>query len=339
MFPKGVLKINQKNRRIEGVSVKDIGYLNVPFLKIFTIKMNLQRTIKKILKKEKVNSVMSFNYLSAYKNICFKYPPKFKYNYIPILADLPIKHTSRISFISRFKVTISNHIQIKQLKKIKLAILLNSNAKQMISQDAKFIVIEGGVKTHSPTPQFNATYSKKVFLYSGTLDEYSGVNLMVDALIVVSRKHPEVSLEIYGFGDYQDYISQLSLKNSNINFMRTISRENLLQRQKSSFCLINPKQINHPVSIMTFPSKLHEYMLSMRPILSTRLKGIDEKYFENMIIIEGDELKDYVEGFNKVLDSKMEDLNLTAKKAYNFIVNEKNWKAQITKILNFLNEI
>jgi len=339
IFPKGSVKINQKSREIDGILVEDVGFLNLPFLKSFTIRFNLERSIKKLLKRESFNTIISFNYLSIYRTIAYSYPSKFDIKYIPILADLPIKYSSKVGLALKFKIFIYNHVLTRQLKMIKLAILLNSNARQMIASDANYIVIEGGVTSKSFPPAIMTQATKKVFLYSGTLDEYSGVNIMAQAFLKIIEVYDDVSLEIYGFGDYEDYIKELSLNNPKIIFNGIISKDELLEKQMNCFCLVNPKLINHPVSMMTFPSKIHEYMLSMRPILSIRLNGIDNKYFDNMFTIEGEEVLDYVEGFRMVLDSDEESLNDKAKRAYEFVKNEKKWSNQKAKIFNFLNEI
>ena len=336
IFPKGSVKINQKSREIDGILVEDVGFLNLPFLKSFTIRFNLERSIKKLLKRESFNTIISFNYLSIYRTIAYSYPSKFDIKYIPILADLPIKYSSKVGLALKFKIFIYNHVLTRQLKMIKLAILLNSNARQMIAPDANYIVIEGGVTSKSFPPAIMTQATKKVFLYSGTLDEYSGVNIMAQAFLKIIEVYDDVSLEIYGFGDYQDYLSELLLKNSKIKYNGVINKEALIDKQKNSFCLVNPKLIHHPVSLMTFPSKIHEYMMSMRPILSTRMSGIDSKYFDNMYIIEGDQVIDYVNGFKAVLDSSNEELSTISKNAYQFLEEEKNWHNQVKKIVNLV---
>ena len=49
--------------------------------------------------------------------------------------------------------------------------------------------------------------------------------------------------------------------------------------------LLNPRDTEWPGSKYSFPSKLLEYMLMDRPILSTRMHGIPNEYFDCFLAI------------------------------------------------------
>lgn len=335
IFPKGKLLIQHQISNYEGIKVDEIQFINFPGLKWITIKQNLAKAISKEIKNNNPMKLISFNFYSIFGKLLFnkKYINSIKY--IPILADLPIKYTNTQSFLRFLKSKIDNYILKKDLKKIDCAILLNPNAKDYIFQNANFIVIEGGF-LDSDIHQVNKyTHKDKIFTYSGTLDAYSGVKQMTEAFILFSKEYKDVYLDIYGFGELADLLKKTSDIYKNIIYHGVVSKKTIIQKQNESYCLVNPKSINHPVSKVTFPSKLHEYMASGVPILSTKLSGIDDEYLSCFWLIEGDNIRDHLNGFREFHES-YKYLRIHKRENTLSVIHSKSWSIQADKIIKFI---
>ena len=115
-------------------------------------------------------------------------------------------------------------------------------------------------------------------MYAGGVYEKYGLKTLVDAFIKLKRK--DIDLYIFGEGSFVNEIIKLSKHHNNIYYKGCVSTEEIVKYEKKALLLVNPRPVNEEFSKYSFPSKTIEYMLSGTPVISTKLPGIPEEYFD-----------------------------------------------------------
>ena len=88
----------------------------------------------------------------------------------------------------------------------------------------------------------------------------------------------------------------------------------------------------------SFPSKMIEYMLSGTPVLTTKLPGIPEAYYDYCYTVEHRESAQLALQIDFLLKQGHEKRDALGKQAQGFVVAEKNYWIQAQKIVDFLKQ-
>lgn len=311
-----------------------VGFVNLPVIKQICQILMTYRETRKFIKQNPDGIIFSYNMYPQtgipLSLIHFLYKKK---NFV-LLADLPIDERIKRSFISRGAKALYDRITKFCIKHINYAIVLNKNVLEKYQLNIPYIVMEGAVDITKNnvgiSPRKN---TEKNIVYTGALTGYSGILLAVKAMNYI--KNDNIKLDIYGQGELEELIRQYSQRNCNIRFHGKKSNEEIIKIQQEAWILINPRQVDHPISQVTFPSKVLEYMLSGRPVLTTRLNGFTEEYEDKVLWIEKEDAQYLSKLITSFLDSE-ERLDALGIKAKNFVVNTKNWETQINRICKFI---
>ena len=152
------------------------------------------------------------------------------------------------------------------------------------------------------------------------------------------KNDADVTLDIYGGGYLEKTVSEYESMHNNVFYHGKVSNEQVMQKQREAWLLINPRTVDDLIAKVTFPSKTFEYMLSGTPILTTKLNGYGKEYEDKMLFIKEDSPLGIATEISRLV--KMDNVELVniAKKAYTFIIKEKTWEAQVKKIVKLLQE-
>src|SRR5699024_551254 len=119
-----------------------------------------------------------------------------------------------------------------------------------------------------------------------------------------------------------------------------LPRKKILELQKTSTVLINPRPNNEEYTKYSFPSKIMEYMSSGRPMIAYKLDGMPEEYLKYFYPVtetqSGDGLYNTL---RDVLSKTPDELDKKGSCAKEFVLTLKNKKTQTFKILDLLEEI
>ena len=172
---------------------------------------------------------------------------------------------------------------------------------------------------------------KKAVMYSGKLDKKYGIPMLLDAFMQIDDK--DIELWLTGGGNAEDYINECMKKDSRIKFYGFLpSREDVLKKQKEAMLLVNMRLPSEPSSAYCFPSKLFEYMATGVPVLSFKLEGIPEEYYEYLIGIDKETTEDVAKAIKNVLEMPEKRKEKLGKAAKEFIIKKKNRMAQCERI-------
>ncbi|MFC4802571.1 glycosyltransferase [Neobacillus sp. GCM10023253] len=255
-----------------------------------------------------------------------------------IVPDLP----QYMNLTNNSKVyNILKKIEIKSIdldaKYIDSYVLLTEYMRQALNISSPSVVVEG-ISTNlfekiSPIP---IEEEIKTVLYSGGLIEKYGILDLVSAF--KKLKGDKYRLIICGSGEAEDFIRKESRRDKRIVYKGLLKREEVLQLQKSSTVLVNPRPNNEEYTKYSFPSKIMEYMSSGRPVIAYKLDGIPEEYYDYIYPVMETEDGLY-NALRDVLSKDKIELNNKGNLAKEFVLTQKNSTKQGEKILKMVNQL
>jgi glycosyltransferase involved in cell wall biosynthesis len=313
-------------------------FLNVPVLKQLWQTISVYYEAKKIIKKDKDTIVFSFNLFPQIGLPLVWLKKKYNCSTVSLLADLPIDDKKVRRGISKMFRDSFDRLTRKSISECDHLIVLNKHAAEIYALGKDYIVVEGGADLEEYT-KYNVTFgnAKRIqrnIVYSGALTEYSGIMSLIEAMKYV--RDGSVQLHIYGSGYLQPVVEKAAKDNSNIKFFGRVSNQEIKDIQPNSWLLANPRLMDDPISAVTFPSKIFEYMLSGTPVLTTRLNGFTDEYFDKMYFVESNEPRDIANKINELAEFDSDTLNEMGYRAFKFVTTKKTWEIQSRKIHRYL---
>lgn len=273
-------------------------------------------------------------FISAVKGFKKKHPNVLLATIVTDLVDDMMNYKSNRSLLKRIQCSIEKWNTKRMYKHIDKFVLLTEAMVEKISAARdKYLVVEG-IAVPPPFPNKRESGNFRSIFYSGTLEEFSGVSQLLDAFTQIN--HQNIQLIICGSGQLASKVQECALKDPRIIYKGLISREEVLELQKNSTILINPRRPDSDITRFSFPSKTMEYLSSGTPMIGYKLAGIPSEYYDYYYTVDSLSLDSLVHTIESVLSLPIEELNKKAVSAYDFIQRQKTSKIQIQRILNFL---
>lgn len=227
------------------------------------------------------------------------------------------------------------------LNKVDSFVLLSKHMTERINiNNRPWIVMEGVVnleESKSITKNYDDIDSKKIVLYTGTLNKAYGIMELLEAFSII--KEPNINLWICGAGEAQLDVEELEKKNPRVKYFGQVDREYAIKLQKKASLLVNPRNDKGEYTKYSFPSKIIEYMASGTPALMYSLPGIPDEYYEHIYIIDGDSPVDIANSITRICKKSHEELNLVGENAKKFVLTNKNHVIQAQRIVDLINSL
>ncbi len=197
-----------------------------------------------------------------------------------------------------------------------------------------YCVLEGSV---NPADVLEETPAKPedtvAVMYSGVTDLRYGLPELLDAFALLEGE--QYRLWITGSGNAVPLIEERARQDHRIRYLGYLpSRRELLLKQKEATMLINVRKPDEAASAYCFPSKLFEYMVSGNPVLSFRIPGIPEEYFDYLIPMEQQTPAAVAESIRQVAYMPPEERAAAGARSREFVLREKNITAQAKRLLD-----
>lgn len=335
--PKSILTIDDKRRG------EMIAYCNLAAYKEVSIHRNLQKSILSWLeanwdKKEKV-VLFTYNayspWLQACKNVKRKYPDISVVSIVTDLVDNMPDFAANCRPLKRIQI----RRECKQVKSlysyIDKFVLLSKLMEEKIPQAVgRSIVIEGIYAEDGQRLQVQKEGDVRVLLYTGGMDEYSGVRALVEAFRQTSN--PNFRLKVFGIGGLVTFVKQESEKDKRIEYGGVLPHSEIVRLQAQATCLINPRKPNGDITKYSFPSKTMEYMASATPMIGYRLEGMPQEYYQHMYTPRDLSVEALCETIERVLTLPKKEMEAFGGKARRFILENKTAGQQVAKIIEFI---
>ena len=174
-------------------------------------------------------------------------------------------------------------------------------------------------------------------MFSGTLNDINGVELLLDAFQRIP--YPEYRLFIFGRGPLEARIRERAAHDHRIIYGGFLPNAEIGRRQREATVLINPRPSHREITRYTFPSKLLEYMLSGRPVVTTVLPGIPDEYHPFLFLVREETPEGLAAVIQEVCERDPAEVARHAERARDFVLREKNWRRQGERVYNFVSEL
>lgn len=317
-----------------------IAFCNLPVIKQISQIRNVYKKARSLIDNGQECIILGFNLFPQVgipmRLLQRRYP---NVECVSILADLPIDDKNERRLPSKILRKVFDYSTKKSISKCGNFIILNEYVGETYLSDKKYVVVEGGVdeelieKYTSTQSLYN--HEKKNVVFSGALTEYNGIPNLLDSFHYIDDS---ITLEIYGDGYLRDSVIAATSRDNRIVYMGKVTNERMLDIQRRAWLLINPRIINNPISRVTFPSKMFEYLLSKRPVLSTNLSAYSDEYRKVMFTCN-DSPQSIAEAIIHISKMDEAEIDRIANNAYNFVKNKKTWSKQTEIIKEFIDSI
>ncbi len=257
-----------------------------------------------------------------------------------IIADIPefasVSDLHGIRKLYNTYVTEKSNLLYVSIDKF---VLLTDQMAKRLNIMSPYIVMEGiAPELNVPVDSLFADKYKneKYILYSGTLNYKFGIGELLDAFALIPDK--DVKLIICGFGQAEERIRKDMLSDPRIVFLGRVDRTQVIPLQRGATVLVNPRQNNEEFTKYSFPSKTMEYLASGVPVVAYKLDGIPDEYDDYINYVEDNSPAALANKITEILKMTSDQRKASGETAKNFVLDNKNYKIQSKKILDFLND-
>ena len=320
----------------------NLGFCNVKFIRNRFIEQCIYKNLLDYYKKQDLNGKKILivysakaSFLRAVKKVKEAYP-----NIIvcDIIADLPAltNLSNKKSIFLRAFIEKSAKQSEEVLSCVNCFVLLTKQMADYLKIDKPYCVMEGISSLETNGAQ-NTIENKKIILYTGTLHEKFGVMNLVRAFRTIHFENYE--LVICGVGDSEEAIKAAAEEDSRIHFLGKLPRDQVLELQSKATVLVNPRQNNEEFTKYSFPSKTMEYLSSGVPLVAYKLDGIPDEYDPFIHYVKDDSIGCLADTLKSVCTLSDSDRVAIGQLGREFVLKEKNCKAQTKKIVDLIESV
>lgn len=268
-----------------------IPLLNLPIIKLLFRFLgaffSLDRVRRKGLDAVCVYAAHTPNLLAAFLlNKFFKVPFFVYVPDLPSYMDMGMKRSALLKFLKKVDACIIDHLMGGASGFFVIS-------KYMVEDHASwckkpYLVLEGiagrePIDSEPKQVSASVVAAKKIIFYGGGLNRAYGILELVHGFI---ESNLDYELWLCGRGDLEDFLVTTSKQYPSVKYLGNITPDEVAAIQSRSALLVLTRDPQEAYTRYSFPSKLLEYIVSGVPVLTTRLGGIPDEYFDFFNVIE-----------------------------------------------------
>lgn len=315
---------------------------NIRYINKFVSRYVLKKEVKRFLDERKIKKLDVFIYemrsccMAAVKVIKKEIPCAKIHMIVPDLPQYMDLQSSRIKKI--LKAYDWKFIE-KHLNLIDDFILYSSNMARFLNiKDNQWLLMEGSLseKAIQKTPLLVPVESenqKIILMYSGAIKKEFGIPNLLNAFQYLNNDY---QLWITGTGDFEQEVIRASKSDDRIRFFGYLpSYSDLLELQRKADIMINMRDPYAHASDYCFPSKLFEYMLTGKPVITPRLGGIPKEYYSYLIVLDDIDPKTIASKIEMLSSMSKQEKDMLGLSARKYIMDNKTSHVQAKRIVEF----
>lgn len=282
--------------------------------------------------KEKLKGLKVIMYAvnPVFEFVLLKYRKKFDIKIVTICSEVPELRRYGNSMSSRIK----KHILTYFNEQFDGYILFSAEMRRIIRcGNKKSIVLEGIAPDIRRKPMAG---KKKVIMYAGGLAEDNNIPFLLKCCKEISELD---EVWICGAGADELKIAELANTDSRIKYFGRLENEKVLELEEQAKVLINFRSSDAELTKYSFPSKILEYISAGSLVISTRLLGIPEEYFDYIIPISFDDHNSIITILTSCLNLADDEYIAKCERAQAFIKKNKGYRKQSERIIEFLDSM
>jgi len=304
----------------------------LPIIKHLSIIRNTKKKCHRLFKSAECNDIAivcdvlslsaSYGALKAAKKCGIKS--------VSLITDLP-------EYLGISQNKLFNKLYDKVIKMSDSFVLMTEDMNARINPDKKpYKVIEGQADINMSFSEnsIENKYHEKICLYAGGIEIEYGLKILAEGFVSANIDGSE--LWIYGNGSYTEELKAFCKNHRNIIYKGIAPNDEIVKTEQRATLLINPRPSSGEFTKYSFPSKNLEYMASGTPILTTKLPGMPNDYYDYIYTIDDETPDGIAECLKEILSKDITELHEKGAAAKNFVLIHKNNKAQARKVLELL---
>lgn len=338
-YPHGSeLLLKHRKDVVEGYNISIIPAINLPVLKQFSHAFNAKRMVKKWLKETegKQRCVLMYGIYPAMAKAVLAESHKHNCKVAAIVTDVPaaMMTYSKPQYYLKAKLGQKNkEMALKVQSQFDAFVYITRQMANIVGPGKPYHVMEILVDTSivSLDNKLNKA-NPPALMYAGTLFKKYGIDHILE---VFGKVTVDCQLWLFGSGDYEEEIKAAAAKDSRIKFFGRVDRETIMKKEQEASLLLNLRNPEDDYTRYSFPSKMIEYMISGTPMLTTRLPGIPDEYYNYVYTVDyvSDRMAQVIDDILQYSPEQRQELG---KKAQDFVIKSKNCDCQIENMVDFL---
>lgn len=250
-----------------------------------------------------------------------------------LIPDMPEDMAANLIYrVLRLKEKDEKFIY-QSMSQMDMFIYLSKNMNEKVNKQNKPYMISEGLyrvdKENIPCVQ----RKKKTILYTGNLNNKYGIQTLIDSFSYLDEAY---TLLVRGDGEMVPKVKAFSLSDRRIKYLERMNYEDLQKLQAEVNLLVNPVSPQQSFTNNFFPSKTMEYLASGTPVLMYRLGGVPDEYYEHIYMPDDLSAKALARKIQEICEMPEDIISLHCQKARQFILNEKNAKVMVEKMIDFV---
>lgn len=343
-YPHSIYKhIDKKQETIENnIQIQWVPFVNIQGMKQLTIKRNVEKLLEQWLQenedvKDKV--VLMYSIYPPYTEPAVRLCKKYGCHLSAVITDLP-EYMYSWKNMKGIRGWYSKRLSEKMLElqgRCDSYILFTKPmAAKMGIEDKPYMVSEGfcDASIFDDIPD-QEKYPRKTIVYGGNLSRLYGIQNLVKGFMQTDL---DAELHLYGAGGDAAFIEECVKKDSRIKFFGRVDRKTLLVALKKAHLLVVNKPTSDDYSNYSFSSKILEYMASGTPLLTTKVGGMPEEYYDYFYFFDEEStegIKSSLERIVNFSETQLKDKGISARA---FAVKNKNYQYMTSTITDFLGD-
>lgn len=341
-FPKGPLWISGENVKLNtGKEIKILPTFNIKIIKNLFWGYLIKRIIKKwsASNNASTRNVLVYNLYTPPINAIYRICKKCSCKVSAILYDLgmPPKRLG-LSKLTMLGYKLMERQAEKYIPKLDGRIVINESIIRHYSPNSHYLLIDGGINNHVisrlfPLAENNTT--RFVFVLAGMLWDQNGTKLLLDCL----KSHPEIDADFVFAGSGIDVplIEDAAKTDYRIKYAGLLTSEDLFSLYAKADVLLNLRI--EEVEDFHFPSKLLEYIVTGKHVLSTPIAHAERDYGQLMSTLHDITPDGLAIKIKEIMTIGKHQLFIQGRSAREFMLIKRNWNSQTKRILDYIKSV
>jgi glycosyltransferase involved in cell wall biosynthesis len=203
-----------------------------------------------------------------------------------------------------------------------------------------YIRVEGGVtddmiqKTNTADSLRKPIEKKFTIVSVGSLSEANGFNVLLKSFSLLKEENYE--LYIAGTGMLENVIRQAAALDPRIKYLGVLDQKKIFELYSKADVLVNMRLTKKIDTAYFFPSKMMEYLVSGRPVITTCTGHIEEEFADFVFLIKEETAEALVAQLKHVASLEEGARTKVGMRARTYMCTHKTWNAQGERVAKFI---
>lgn len=191
------------------------------------------------------------------------------------------------------------------------------------------IAIEPELDSSLVGPDSVSSSTNKRIVYAGALEEYNAIHQLVTAAELLSD---DFSIDIYGTGSLQVLVDEVAAKMPRLQYHGAVNNPQVLAAISRADAAVALRDMRHPVSRVSFPSKMLEIMRSGTPLVGSPVLS-DPEFLGQFNVVDPLTPESIASTIRAACDGEALE---KAASAQQYVRDRHSWEVILPEVLRFL---